>query len=45
MVLILLFMSEFLLGIINLKKEKHLKKISEQLMQLACILKDGEIFA
>ena len=35
MILILLFISDLWLGIVNLKNEKHLKKISEELMQMA----------
>ena len=31
----LLFLSDFWLGILNLKKSKHLKKISEELMRIA----------
>ena len=35
MILILLFLSDFWLGIVNLKNPKHLKKISEEFMPVA----------
>ena len=33
--MILIFMSDFWLGIVDLKNTKHLKKISEELMPIA----------